>query len=220
MSLQAEDVVHYLKHNPDFLLEHPTLLGSLQLPPQHGGKAVSLHDRQIQVLRDKHKLLEQKLVEMGRAAAENHAIVQKMQTWYRDILREKDLSHLPSTLTRLLGQLFSIPCVELRLWGQLGSGIDATLKVAASEADIQAVTTIEPLYCGSASGVALTPWLDAGHHVKSVVFMPLRVGLAPDAFGVLILGSPDAGRYTQDMGQAFLLSIQESASAALSRLLE
>ena len=39
------------------------------------------------------------------------------------------------------------------------------------------------------------------------------------AFGMLVLGSPDATRYTADMGTEFLVRIGEMASAAIARLL-
>ena len=47
----------------------------------------------------------------------------------------------------------------------------------------------------------------------------MRVGAAPEAFGLLVLGSPDPTRYTAEMGTEFLQRIGELASAALSRLL-
>jgi hypothetical protein len=48
--------------------------------------------------------------------------------------------------------------------------------------------------------------------------LPLRVGASPDAFGLLVLGSPDKDRFQITMGTAFLARIAELASAALARL--
>jgi hypothetical protein len=48
--------------------------------------------------------------------------------------------------------------------------------------------------------------------------LPLRVGASPEAFGLLVLGSPDKDRFHITMGTAFLTRIGELASAALSRL--
>ena len=41
-----------------------------------------------------------------------------------------------------------------------------------------------------------------------------------DVFGLLVLASPDATRYTADMGVEFLHQLSEVASAALARLLD
>ena len=48
----------------------------------------------------------------------------------------------------------------------------------------------------------------------------LRVGARRECFGVVVLGSADAGRFQAGMGTAFLERIAEIASAALSRLVD
>ncbi len=47
---------------------------------------------------------------------------------------------------------------------------------------------------------------------------PLDAGNNGPAFGMIVLASPDAQRYTSTMGTDFLARIAEVASAALSRL--
>jgi uncharacterized protein YigA (DUF484 family) len=51
-----------------------------------------------------------------------------------------------------------------------------------------------------------------------VAVVPLREDPDEAAFGVLVLGSDDAQRFTADMGTDFLLRIADMAGAALSRL--
>ena len=53
----------------------------------------------------------------------------------------------------------------------------------------------------------------------SLALVPLRSAAGQEAFGMLVLASPDPTRYTADMGTEFLQRIGELASAALSRLL-
>ena len=48
--------------------------------------------------------------------------------------------------------------------------------------------------------------------------IPLRVGPSTPAFGLLVLASSDAQRFTSGMGTDFLSRIGELTSAALSRL--
>ncbi|RYF66266.1 MAG: DUF484 family protein, partial [Comamonadaceae bacterium] len=57
--------------------------------------------------------------------------------------------------------------------------------------------------------------------VQSLALLPLREGALDGetpAFGLLVLGSPDAQRFGADMGTDFLVRIAELASAALTRL--
>ena len=63
-------------------------------------------------------------------------------------------------------------------------------------------------------------WLAAGgSQTRSLALLPMRVGAAPESFGLLVLGSPDPARFQASMGTAYLERIAETASAALSRLL-
>ncbi len=69
------------------------------------------------------------------------------------------------------------------------------------------------------SGFEAVQWVDEPARVMSMALIPLRNGSAPEAFGMLMLASPDATRYTADMGTEFLTRIGDVASAALARLL-
>ena len=50
--------------------------------------------------------------------------------------------------------------------------------------------------------------------------MPLRKGVDPHAFGMLVLGSADPTRFQMNMGTAFLDRIAEVTSAALARVVD
>jgi hypothetical protein len=195
------------------------VLGQLTLPNQHSGKALSLHQRQIEVLREKQKLLETKVVEMSRAGAENQAIVNKLQAWHRDLLKEKTAERLPQIVSNGLAAMFSIPTVKLAIWADDSVAVADGYALKPAPEDRQHIDDRHSIYCGPAEGVRLEPWLGRDHKTRSLVFIPLRVGAAPKSFGLLILGSPDADRYTPGMGMDFLNAIAESASASLSRLL-
>ena len=61
---------------------------------------------------------------------------------------------------------------------------------------------------------------DTGRSIPPSGFPTPSGGASPEAFGLLVLGSPDPGRFTTDMGTTYLARIEEIASAALSRLLK
>ena len=54
--------------------------------------------------------------------------------------------------------------------------------------------------------------------LASLVYVPLRGDAGP--LGILALGSPDARRFTPDMGTLYLVRLGELLSAALQRHLE
>jgi uncharacterized protein YigA (DUF484 family) len=69
------------------------------------------------------------------------------------------------------------------------------------------------------AGFEASRWFDEPGAVMSMAMVPLRVAEPAQAFGLLLLGSPDPTRYSAEMGTDFLSRIGEIASAALLRLL-
>ena len=51
--LTAEQVAEYLRQNPGFVENHVDLLMNLQVPHPHGGRAVSIGERQLVAVREK-----------------------------------------------------------------------------------------------------------------------------------------------------------------------
>ena len=70
--MKAEDVARYLAENPDFFDQYSEMLSQISVSNPHGGRAISLSDRQVLTLREKNKVLEAKLSELiqfGEAAS-------------------------------------------------------------------------------------------------------------------------------------------------------
>ena len=66
LKLEAVDeqtITQYLQQHPDLFDRHPQLLTRLRLQHPRNGTTVSLIERQVEVLREKHAALEQKLAE-------------------------------------------------------------------------------------------------------------------------------------------------------------
>ena len=214
------DIAHYLANNPGFFERHAELLASVQLTSPHGQRAVSLQERQMEMLRDRIKGHEHKLMEMIRNSQENVAIADRLQRWTRAILLTPNAADLPRTMVEGLKHQFLIPQAAIRLWGAAGSFGGEEFAASVSD-DVKAFTGSLALpYCGVNSGFEAVSWLEDAPTVASVAMIPLRHWQGGDgAFGLLVLGSPDPTRYSAEMGTEFLQRIGEVASAALSRLL-
>ncbi|MFM1989314.1 MAG: hypothetical protein RJA99_2271 [Pseudomonadota bacterium] len=216
----AEQVAQYLRDNPGFFDANAELLASITVPHPHGGRAVSLVERQVDLLRDKNKALEMRLAELLRIGQENDAISARLQHWTRELLRARELHVLPDRVIEGMSAEFSVPQVALRIWRVAPEHAD--LPVAAEvEPEVRALAdSVRQPYCGPNADFRAATWLPGGGaQTRSIALLPLRVGAAPEAFGLLVLGSPDPARFQTGMGTAFLERIAEIASAALSRLL-
>jgi uncharacterized protein YigA (DUF484 family) len=216
----AEQVAEYLRDNPGFFEANPELLASITVPHPHGGRAVSLVERQVDLLRDKNKALELRLAELLRIGQENDAIAAKLQHWTRELLRTRDVQALPERVVAGMAGDFSVPQVALRLWGL--DAAHASLPVADEvEPAVRTLAdSVRQPYCGPNADFRAATWLPGGGaQTRSIALLSMRVGAAPEAFGLLVLGSSDPARFQTGMGTAFLERIAEIASAALSRLL-
>ena len=215
--ITEDDIADYLANTPGFFERHAELLASVQLTSPHGNRAVSLQERQMEMLRAKIRGLEMRLIEMIRNGQDNLGIADKLYSWSRQILLTADAARIPEVAVRELKDQFLIPQAALRVWGAPGfEGLRCTEPVSD---DLRAfASSLSAPYCGLNSGFEATRWMDEAKTVMSMAMIPLRHDETLPAFGLLVLGSPDATRFSSDMGTEFLARIGELASAALSRL--
>ena len=219
--ITEDDIAHYLSITPDFFQRHAELLGAVQLTSPHGNRAVSLQERQAEMLREKIKLLEHRIMEMIRNSSDNVLLSDKVLRWAGALLQDQDPAGLPERMARDIANEFAVPQVALRVWDvaapfaaqDFAQGVSEDAKVFASSLN-------EP-FCGLNTGFEAVRWLSQPDAVASIALVPLRAGPtggASPAFGMLVLASGDAQRFAGGMGTDFLARIGELASAALSRL--
>ena len=210
------DIANYLAQTPGFFERHAELLASIQLASPHGPRAVSLQERQMEMLRERIRGLERKIIEMIRAGQENMALADRLDRFVRQMLRTTDRSVLPGVIVETLKDEFLIPQIGIRLWG-LGPTFEGAPFARAVGDDVRSFTaSLSQPYCGVNAGFEAVQWLDDAAGVRSLAMIPLRHG--DEAFGLLVLGSPDPTRYAAEMGTEFLSRIGELAGAALVRL--
>ena len=217
--MKSDDVARYLAEHPAFFEQHPELLGDIAIPhPQNGG-AISLVERQSMILRNRIGALEARMAELIRNGEENDAIADRVVQWARTLLAERDAARLPDLAVAEIQRLFAVPYGALRVW-DVAPEYQALAQAAPVSDDVKrlAASMVAP-FCGSNVGFEPAQWMTAGQGaVQSLAMLPLRVGASPEAFGLLVLGSPDKDRFHITMGTAFLARMAELASAALARL--
>ncbi len=210
------DIANYLANTPGFFERHAELLSSIQLTSPHGQRAVSLQERQMEMLRERIKGLEMRIVEMIRHGQENLAIADRLHRTTRRLLVTADPALLPGRIVESLKHEFMIPQAALRLWNINAEHAGLPIAQEVSEDAKSFSTSLTMPYCGVNAGFEAVRWLEDPGTVMSLALLPLRQG--DTCFGLLVLGSPDPTRYSADMGTDFLMRMAEVASAALSRL--
>jgi hypothetical protein len=216
--ITEDDIANYLLQTPGFFERHAEVLSAVQLTSPHTGRAVSLLERQADLLRDKIRALELRVADLIRNGHDNTAIADKLHGWIFGLLRARDPAQLPLDMARNLELCFSVPQVALRVWGVDAPWAHLPFAQGCSD-DVRtfASSLLQP-YCGANPGLEAAGWLADPASVQSLALVALRDEPGAPAFGLLVLGSPDASRFQADMGTDFLERIGELASVALGRL--
>ncbi len=209
------DVAQYLLTNPHFFEEHAELLGKIRLSSPLLGRAVSLQERQMEVVRDKYRHLELRLTELMRMAQENDQTIAKFQKWANSLLLARNDVDLPHILTSNLKEIFNLPHVSLRMWDVADDYQHTWFSAPTSDTIRLFASGLTAPFCGENKEFEAASWLDVP--VASLAMMPLRAD--GKVIGLLVLGSPDRNRFTSNMATDFLSQLAETASAALSCLI-
>lgn len=225
--ITEDDIANYLVNTPDFFERHSELLASVQLSSPHSQRAVSLQERQAGLLREKIRMLEQRIMDMIRNGNDNMVLSDKLLSLARTLFLNADLHTLPQQIADEIAIQFAVPQVGIKVWG-VADGFAAYpfAQGVSGDAKLFASSLPEP-FCGVNTGLEAIGWLAEPQAAVSVAILPLRAwtgsqashmgGLAP-AFGMLVFASPDAQRFNSTMGTDFLARIADIASAALSPL--
>jgi uncharacterized protein len=216
--LNSEEVAEYLLHNPQFFEEHADLVSKIVIPHPHGGRTISITERQMLTLRDKNRELEKKMGELMLYGQDNDAISEKMHRLGVGMIAAVTFQSVLHTLNFHLRDDFAIPHVAMRLW-DCPKDIDELPEFAEVSEELQIFAeTLGRPYCGSTSGFETSSWFgEASKQVRSQALIALRNG--GGSVGMIALGSEEAQRFYSGMGTLFLERLGEMASAALARVL-
>lgn len=214
--ISAQDVARFLRDNPEFFTEHASVFADLKVPHPHQAHTISLGERQILTLRARARELEWQLSGLIQNATGNERISKLLIDWCASLLSEDDTRRLPELITQGLSRLFDLPDVALRMWDLPEHTVHPDFTEGVSpEVQLDTEKRTQP-YCGPANDHEAASWLT--NKPESLALLPLELGTPARSIGLLVLGSPDAKRFTENMGTEFLQTIATLASAALSRV--
>lgn len=211
-------IVQWLLGNPDFFTRQASLLADLRLTSPYSHRAISLQERQLEVLREKSRGLELRLSELVRHGHENDRTLHNLHAWLVTLLAQTTLSI--ETITHSLSAAFDLPRVKLELWSE-DEPTSPILKKFAEEHTSPRCGNANASDIQRAAKLALND-----EQVKSLALVPLyrpaseATSLATEnpSLGLLILGSYQERQFDADMGTAYLRQIGDLTSAALMRI--
>lgn len=219
-TLSEQDVAAYLQATPDFFQRHGELLATLRLPHASGG-AVSLVERQIEVMREKTQAADARLAELVSIARSNEQLAVKIHQFTRRLMRAPTRRAILTEIEAGFRDCFDITQTVLLLFNAGANTTDLRFVRAVAQGDPQ-LAGFETLLssgrprCGQIRDTQreFIFGTDSGA-VGSVALVPLSCIAGP--LGLLVLGSLNSQRFHPGMSTEFLTLLGESISDALAR---
>jgi uncharacterized protein YigA (DUF484 family) len=212
-----EQVIAFLKANPDFLERYPELFEILEM--RHpSGAAISLIERQVAILRGKSVRLEDRLKTLLDAARDNEQRAANVHRLARSLIRAPTLAATVNALRKCLREDFNVDEVYVGLSSAAIKRedieglhrVDANGPVAKAFVDFFRTRLVECGPLDEARAKLLFP------HAKVLPKSAAVVPLEKDKdLGLLVLASQDPQRLQPRQGRLFLEMAAELVAAAV-----
>jgi len=222
-TIDEQAITQYLQQHPDLFDRHPQLLTRLRLQHPRNGTTVSLIERQVEVLREKHAAIEARLAEFVRVARANDALADKIHRFTRRLLRTTTRAQALAQIEASLREDFDAcnAVLVLPISAATGTAEQADRFLHLVAPDDAVFRSFETLFasarprCGQVRDSQRdflfgTESADIG----SVALIPLTA-MVPA--GLLALGSVDRDRFHPGMSTEFLSRMAELIADSLSR---
>jgi len=217
LKFNERELVAYLKAHPDFLSRHPDLLESIELK-HRSGSAVSLIEKQVDMLRGKNQRLEDRLERLLEAARDNERRQDNIHRLARTLIRAPSLAAVAKGLASCMREDFGIEetLIGISSTPYKRHDIDGIVPV---EPDSRLAQSFENFFrtrlteCGPIdAGKARLLFPKAEKPVSSAAIVPLE---KEKSLGFVALGSYDAERFQPRQGKLFLELTAELIAAAV-----
>lgn len=231
--LSPEEIREFLLSNPDFFLEQQDLFTEINFPHETSG-AVSLIERQVQVLREGQKESQTQVSQLTANANANHELLKKMQLLTLELIGASDIATLINSLDSLMREQFELDAIQLLMpegsfQSEIGLGemdqneIENTLPLTrflTPDALTQMQSDIFNLdiYVGRVPA-KLSDYFsqDSLEKINSIALLKLEVTDHP---GYLLLGSSEETRFQSDMATDFIDFVANVLSILLKQTLD
>lgn len=213
-----EMVAEFLARHPDYFTSHEQLLLKLHLP-HRSGKAVSLVERQVGLLRDENKQLQRKLNNLIQIARENDRLNARMHRLGLALMGAGSADAVFTILHDALHNEFDADAMGVRLFVAPEAAFSTQNIAFASRQDSQRLfekffAANKPLCGPLKADQAQFLFGDMHPDIASAALVPI---VADDCLGLLAVGSRDPKRFNPSMGTLFLSHMGEMVGRSLQR---
>lgn len=213
-------VAAYLKAHPEFFIGQDDLITELSLPHE-SGKAISLLERQVTVLRERGLEARQKLGNLLENARSNDQFFDTTRSLVLALLRAKSTTELANATQDQLTSHANIDACEIILVEQNNLNVSKSVRTYPPnklKQDFKDVFRLKRTYCG-----ALEKWqLDllfpgTGDFIKSTAICPITHD--GEVLAILAFGNKNEDYFNAQLDTLFLDFIGQVVGAVLNKQL-
>jgi uncharacterized protein YigA (DUF484 family) len=214
--VSEQEILDFLRKNPDFFQRHEAALYDLSLPHE-SGSAVSLVEKQIDILRERNVAMRKRMNELLQAARSNDEIFAKTRSLNLALLEVNSWHELNEVLATHVLVDFEADFVCTHI-------VDANMALALDHIQHH-IKNLPFLYLQTNTDAACTvlrqneleiifPMSDHDESGSAVILaLNLNIGT-----GALCIGSRDANRFAKGMDTLFVKYIADILGKVMNRL--
>lgn len=214
--LSAQEVASYLKANPEFFIEQEDLLADLSLPHE-SGKAISLLERQVTILRDRGGDARQKLNNLLENARNNDQLFDTTRSLVLALLRAKNVTEIANVAQDQLSNHTSIDSCEVILVDKKGLKVADSVRTESEDIlkkQFADVFRLKRTHCGVISEEQTQFLFPAqGNSIKSTALCPVLSN--GDVLALIAFGNQSDNYFNVNLDTLFLDFIGHVVGAVL-----
>ena len=213
-SIDAKQVEEFLVLNPDFLSSNSHILDSIEIVHKTGG-AVSLIQKQVEVLRKNYESTSGNLLELLEIAKTNEGIFEKTKELILDLIVCKNLTDVIATTENSFSNKFQADACKVLFFKEnpnLPKGRILDAKQAHKQ--IGKKYNASDIYCGPLDKIGSDYIFGKKTKIKECVLVPIK---NTDCPGMLALGSKKEDTYSKENDSLFLEFVAETLSKLIDR---
>ena len=218
---EQERVARFLAANPDFFVHRPDLLASMNIPHPRGEGTSSLIERQVHVLREKHRQERDQLQDLVETARENERVANRLHEIAMELMIATDLDAVFMSIPPLVRELFRVDAAVIRIEhaGLAGNRAEVVHPSDPAFIELRSRVTHGRSVVDNSLPASIKTNLFGGDtdRLHSAMLVPVG-GKRP--VGVLTLATAEKNRFDPDQGTFYLDRLGELMGAVLRRLFD
>lgn len=178
-NMEEKKIVEFLLSRPDFFVKHADILNQITLGNPYGKPVISLAERQIQNLRQKNKLLENKLTDFLACGHQNDQLFKQLTLWSVYLIINANKQDFPHLLTAELISIFQISYAKILIFEEKNKEIfsEKSLTLKSIKNLNTFVQSLDKPYCDDDGHTGNIGWLfeqnESMKHLASIAILPL-----------------------------------------------